>query len=68
MTIPTVAAPLLLCATLLAGCATTTPPQTANADTPGYTGRTVLIGNNSTLAGDAEATYRQQKWGMSLKH
>lgn len=29
---------------------------------PGDTGRTKVIGSNSTVAGDAQATYEQQKW------
>jgi hypothetical protein len=55
---------ILLCGPLLAGCATT-PQRGANADTPGYTGSAIVIGSSSTLAGDAEATYQQQKWGVS---
>jgi hypothetical protein len=35
-----------------------------NDSTPGWTGRTQVIGNNSTIAGDAAATYDQQKWGV----
>ena len=37
---------------------------TMNANTPGWTGRTFVIGSTSTVAGDAEATYEQQKWGI----
>jgi hypothetical protein len=33
-----------------------------NASTPGWTGRTFVVGSNSTIAGDAVATYNQQKW------
>ncbi len=36
--------------------------QGSNA--PGNTGRTKVIGSNSTVAGDAEATYQQQKWPL----
>lgn len=57
---------ILLCGLLLAGCAAT-PPRTADANTPGYTGSAIVVGSSSTLAGDAEATYQQQKWGMSPK-
>lgn len=34
-----------------------------NEHTPGWTGTTLVAGSNSTIAGDAEATYLQQKWG-----
>ncbi len=59
MTKPVIA--IALC-TLLAAC-TEVPPQHANANTPGFTGNTIVRGNNSTVAGGAEATYTQQKWG-----
>lgn len=52
---------LALCA-LPAAC-NAPPPAGADARTPGFTGTTVIPGNNSTIAGDAEATYLQQKWG-----
>jgi hypothetical protein len=42
------------------------PPAGANANTPGWTGTTVVLGNNSTIAGDAQATYLEQKWGFPL--
>jgi hypothetical protein len=35
-----------------------------NANTPGWTGRTVVIGSTSTIAGNALATYDQQKWQL----
>ena len=35
-----------------------------NANTPGWTGRSVVIGSSSTVGGNAEATYEQQKWGI----
>ncbi len=35
-----------------------------NDHTPGWTGTTLVTGSNSTIAGDAEATYLQQKWGV----
>jgi hypothetical protein len=35
-----------------------------NANTPGWTGSTIVVGSNSTIAGDAAATYMQQKWGV----
>jgi hypothetical protein len=34
----------------------------AGPGTPGWTGRTVVIGDDSTIAGDSQATYLQQKW------
>ncbi|HVY15416.1 MAG TPA: hypothetical protein VHB27_09315 [Rhodopila sp.] len=54
---------LALCI-LLAAC-TQAPPPNAGPQTPGYTGTTVIPGNNSSLAGNAEATYLQQKWGSA---
>lgn len=35
-----------------------------DATTPGWTGRTQIIGSNSTLAGNAVATEQQQKWPL----
>jgi ABC-type phosphate transport system substrate-binding protein len=35
-----------------------------NANTPGWTGSTFVVGSTSTVAGDAQATYLQQKWGV----
>jgi hypothetical protein len=57
------AAPFL--ATLgLPGCAL--PPggevTALGPSTPGWTGRTVVPGNTSTVAGNAAATELQQKW------
>ena len=66
MTRSIVAAAALLAA--LGGCSV--PPggdasqATANANTPGWTGRTFVIGSSSTVAGNAQATYEQQKWGV----
>jgi hypothetical protein len=59
---PTIALAIALCS-LLAAC-TATPPQQANANTPGYTGNTIVRGDSSTLAGDAEATYLQRSYGV----
>jgi hypothetical protein len=56
---------LALCA-LTAACATPVPPANASANTPGWTGTTVVVGNNSTIAGNAQATYLQQKWGSPV--
>ncbi len=62
--------PILLVAVLLgvpAGCGA---PQinasepTANASTPGWTGRTVVRGSTSSVAADAAATEQQQKWQL----
>lgn len=52
---------LAFCA-LTAACAPSTPPVAANANTPGWTGTTVVKGSTSTLAGNAAATYYMQKW------
>ena len=39
--------------------------QTAqNADRPGWTGRTFVVGSTSTVGGDAAATEIQQKWQL----
>ncbi|WP_428492551.1 hypothetical protein [Rhodopila sp.] len=44
---------------------TVDPNQAAqNANTPGWTGRTFVVGSSSTVGGNAEATYIQQKWGV----
>ena len=47
---------------VLAGCAA--PPDAANAGphSPGWTGRTVVVGNNSTVADNKDATYWTQVW------
>lgn len=62
-------AALIATALLAAGCSTWNPPAdtAAGADRAGWTGRTQVIGNNSTVAGNAEATYLQQKWGVGLR-
>jgi len=40
--------------------------QTAqNTNTAGWTGRTLVVGSHSMVAGDAEASYLQQKWGVT---
>jgi hypothetical protein len=46
------------------GATGTDPRSAADASTPGWTGRTVVVGSTSTVAGDAQATYLQQKWGV----
>ena len=51
---------------LTLGMAACTYP-TAGADnpnTPGATGRVIIPGSTSTIAGDAQANYIQQKWGV----
>ena len=57
---------------LLVGCAPMPPGMTASAgsdqDQPGWTGRTQVVGNNSTVASNAEATYIQQKWGVGRRN
>jgi hypothetical protein len=54
----------LLAASLSAGCAQRLggDASAAGPTTPGWTGRTVVVGNTSTIAGDAAATELQQKW------
>jgi hypothetical protein len=51
----------------LAGCAgtqTTAGAGVPDASTPGWTGRTVVVGSNSTVGGVAAATEMQQKWQL----
>ena len=52
----------------LAGCsqptATATDASASGGSVPGATGRTVVPGSNSTVAGDANATEQQQKWPL----
>ena len=57
--------PLALCA-VIAACAAPVSRTGASASTPGWTGTTVVLGNNSTIEGDAQATYLQQKWGSPV--
>lgn len=47
----------------LVGCAVAGSGDASNPNTPGATGRTVILGNNSTIAGDAQATEMQRLWG-----
>jgi hypothetical protein len=51
---------------LMAGCAAPTAPVAGSAP-PGWTGRTQVIGNNSSVAGNDDATYLQQKWGVGQR-
>jgi hypothetical protein len=55
---------------LLAACATLPPGMTAGdgSGQPGWTGRTQIVGNNSTVASNAEATYMQQKWSIGRRN
>jgi hypothetical protein len=63
---PVVLAASLLAVASLGGC--TQSPDSGrlaiDPNTPGSTGRTIVIGNNSTIAGDAAATEQQQKWPL----
>ena len=52
---------LVFIAAVLAGCAPA-PVADAGPATPGWTGRTVVLG--STSVGNPEATFDQQKWQM----
>jgi hypothetical protein len=63
---PKLILPLAFCA-LIAACAAPVAPSGANASTPGWTGSTIVLGNNSTIEGDAQATYLQQKWGSPVR-
>jgi hypothetical protein len=54
---------MLLAAEFLSGCSAP-PVGDAGPNTPGWTGRSVVLGSTSTIAGDAQATYDQQKWQM----
>ena len=53
---------------MLGACSATQPlldnQAALNGNTPGWTGSTTVVGSNSTIAGDAQATYLQQKWGV----
>ncbi len=58
---------LFICAVIAsaAGCAANGDNATASdPQAAGATGRTVVPGSNSTVAGDAAATNDQQKWPM----
>ena len=52
---------LVFVAGVLSGCAPA-PDAGAGPATPGWTGRTVVLG--STSVGNPEATFDQQKWQM----
>jgi len=63
---------ILLVALLLAipvGCGVTQTSTSGGeaaptSATPGWTGRTFVVGSNSTIEGNAAATYLQQKWQL----
>jgi hypothetical protein len=57
----TLAAGSVLAVLLLAACAQDTEAA-RNPSMPGATGRTIVPGNTSTIADDAEATLQQQRW------
>ena len=50
----------------LTGCGLTQSSEspTRSSGVPGDTGRTKVIGSNSTVAGDAQATDQQRKWPL----
>jgi hypothetical protein len=59
---------LVSAAVALAGCAQTPPDQaSAGPHTPGWTGRTVVVGSNSSINDDLQATYWSQKWGVGQR-
>lgn len=47
----------------LVGCMQADRQASFDPSAPGATGRTVVPGSTSTIAGDALATEQQQKWG-----
>ena len=49
---------------LLTGCVQPATTVAAGPNTPGWTGRTIVPGSSSTVAGNAQATDIQQKWGV----
>ena len=53
---------VLLTITLLVTACVRNREDGSNPNVPGATGRTIVPGSNSTMAGDAEATSQQQKW------
>jgi hypothetical protein len=67
---PAISRLFLLAAVLLgipAGCGvvqTGAGGSGSTTATPGWTGRTVVVGSNSTVGGDAAATEMQQKWQL----
>lgn len=63
--IPTIAALTAILA--LTACTQPTPSASANANTPGWTGTTVVPGSTSSIADNAQATYLQQKWGSPVR-
>ena len=54
---------------LLAGCTPWQPDVALSpgAEKPGWTGRAQVVGNTSTVASNADATYLQQKWGVGSR-
>jgi len=61
---------LLLGLGFLAACTGVPPGMTAvdGSTQGGWTGRTQVVGNNSTIASSAEATYLQQKWELGRRN
>ena len=55
---------VLFCAACSQSGSTTSAEALAaqNPNVPGATGRTIVRGSHSTIGGDADATYIQQKW------
>ncbi|MDR3531633.1 MAG: hypothetical protein P4L90_13905 [Rhodopila sp.] len=60
--------PMLLAGALmtafLSGACTQSTADAGNPNVPGATGKTIVPGSTSTVAGDADATYMQQKWQL----
>jgi hypothetical protein len=54
---------------LLAGCAPgSSDSANAGPNTPGWTGRTVVVGSNSSINDDLQATDWAQKWGIGRRN
>jgi hypothetical protein len=53
---------LVAASTVFSLSACTAPGGDGTAATPGWTGRSVVVGSTSTIAGNAIATEQQQKW------
>lgn len=66
MTAERLGAVLAIAMPLLTGCTPWHPDVALSpgAEKPGWTGRTQIVGNTSTVASNADATYLQQKWGI----
>ena len=54
---------------LLTACTPVSPDTVGSGpNTPGWTGRTVVVGSNSTINGNLQATEWAQKWGIGRRN